>query len=214
LRQNAGVFQYRIAEVGSSDFTTWLQLRTDLYLETGLITPDELDSTGFYLDPYEDHSVHVLASDDHGVDIGCTRLIDGSDGAPLQVTDLFGITPLSRPSEASGTAVVAAYRKSWVSLGLYRALFEIALDRRHEHRYAILEPRYLASLRALGYPYEVVSEPMDVFGFPNVACVYPLADVLASMQKADGPSASVIYRYFARPFGWTLTEQDLLEPAP
>jgi len=208
------VFRYRIAEVGSSDFATWLQLRTDLYLETGLITPDELDPAGLFVDAYERHSVHVLASDDHGVDIGCTRLIDGSDGAPLQVTDMFGITPLSRPSEASGTAVVASYRKSWVSLGLYRALFEIAVDRGHEHRYAILEPRYLASLRALGYPYEVVGEPMDVFGYPNIAGVYPLADLLASMQKAEGPSASVIYHYFARPFGWTLTEKDLLEAAP
>ena len=47
------VFRYRIAEIGSSDFTTWLRLRTDLYLESGLITPDELDSTGFYVDRYE-----------------------------------------------------------------------------------------------------------------------------------------------------------------
>ena len=208
------MFHYRIAEPGSADFTTWLRLRTDLYLESGLITPGELDSAGLYVDQYEGHSVHVLASDEHGADIACTRLIDGSDGAPLQVTDLFGITPLSRPSEASGTAVVAPYRKSWVSLGLYRALFEIAVDRKHEHRYAILEPRYLASLRALGYPYEVVGEPLNVFGFPNIAGVYPVADLLASMQQADGPQASVTYRYFARPFEWTLTEEDLLEPAP
>ena len=208
------MFRYRIAEVGSSDYTTWLRLRTDVYLESGLIPADELDSTGLYVDRYEDHSAHVLASDGHGADIACTRLIDGSDGAPLQVTELFGITPRSRPSEASGTAVVAQYRKSWVSLGLYRALFEIAVERKHEHRYSILEPRYLASLRALGYPYEVVGEPLNVFGFPNIAGVYPVADLLPSMQKSDGPHASVTYRYFARPFEWTLTEEDLLEPAP
>ena len=208
------MFRYRIAEPGSADFDRWLRLRTDLYLETGLITPDELDSTGLYVDPYEGHSVHVLASDDDGADLGCTRLIDGSDGAPLQVADLFGITPLSRPSEASGTAVVAPYRKSWVSLGLYRALFQIAVDRGHEHRYSIVEPQYLASLRALGYPYAVLGEPLNVFGHPNIACVYPVADLLPSMQKADGPAASMTYRYFARPFAWTLTEEDLMEPAP
>jgi len=129
------------------------------------------------------------------------------------VTDLFGITPLSRSSEASGTAVVAPYRKSWVSLGLYRALLDIAVERQHEHRYSIVEPRYLASLRALGYPYEVVGEPLNVFGHPNVAAVYPVADLLPSMQKADGPNASVIHRYFSRPFEWTLTDDDLSEPA-
>lgn len=208
------MFSYRVATPGSADFTSWLRLRTDLYLESNLIRPDELDATGLYVDRYEDHSVHVLASDDHGVDVGCTRLIDGSDGAPLQVADLFGITPLSRSSEASGTAIVAPYRKSWVSLGLYRALFEIAVDRRHEHRYSIVEPPYLNSLRALGYPYEVVGEPLNVFGHPNIACVYPLAGLLPSMQTADGPRAAVTYRYFSRPFTWTLTDEDLPGPQP
>lgn len=208
------VFHYRIAEPGGPDFARWLQLRTDLYLETDLITPDELDSTGLFVDQYEDHAVHVLASDEQGSDIGCTRLIDGSDGAPLQVTDLFDITPLNRSSEASGTAVAPPYRKSWVSLGLYRALFEIAVSRGHEHRYSIVEPPYLDNLRALGYPYEVVGGPLHVFGHENLACVYPVADLLPSMQKADGPQASIVHRYFARPFDWTLSEEDVLESAP
>lgn len=208
------MFRYRIADPGSADFTTWLRLRTDLYLETGLVAPDELDSTGLYVDSFEAHSVHVLASDEDGADIGCTRLIDGSDGAPLQVTDLFDLEPLSRSSEASGTAVVAPYRKSWVSLGLYRALYQIAVDRGHEHRYSIVEPPYLANLRALGYPYEVVGGPLNVFGHPNLACVYPLADLLPSMQVADGPNASIIHRYFERPFQWTLSREDVMERAP
>jgi hypothetical protein len=141
-------------------------------------------------------------------------LIDGSGGAPLQVTDLFGIPPLSRPSEASGTAVAPPYRKSWASLGLYRALFEIAVSRGHEHRYSIVEPPYLDNLRALGYPYEVVGGPLHVFGHANLACVYRVADLLPSMQKADGPQASIVHGYFARPFEWTLDEEDVLESAP
>lgn len=207
-------FRYRVAVPGSADFTSWLQLRTDLYLETDLITPDELGPDGLYVDQYEGHAVHVLASDDQGADIGCTRLIDGSDGAPLQVADLFGITPLSRSSEASGTAVVPEYRRSWASLGLYRALFEIAVERGHEHRYSIVEPPYLANLRSLGYPYEVVGEPLHVFGHENIACVYPLAALLPSMETADSPLAPVIHRYFSRPFDWTLSEADMLEARP
>ena len=204
-------FSYRVAEHGSADFTTWLRLRTDLYLDTGLITSDEVGPDGVFVDEYDDHSVHVLATDDQGVDIGCTRLIDGSDGAPLQVTDLFGLTPLSRSSEASGTALVPHHRRSWASLGLYRALYEIAVERGHEHRYSIVEPPYLASLRALGYPYEVVGEPQHVFGHENLACVYPLADLLPAMKAATNPRAAIAYRYFSQPFSWTLTEEDVRE---
>jgi N-acyl-L-homoserine lactone synthetase len=207
------VFRYRIAKPGSADFDSWLRLRTDLYLETDLIRPDEVDrDTGVYVDQYEEYSTHLLAADDSGTDIACSRLIDGGDDRPLQVADLFGIETLPRSSETSGTAIVPGFRKSWATLGLYRAMSEIAVDRGHEHGYAIVEPPYLASLRALGYPFEVISEPMDVFGHSNVAAVFRRGDLLDSMGRAEGPYAPIILRYFSKPFEWTLTEVDLAQP--
>jgi len=204
------VFRYRIAKPGSSDFDRWLRLRQDVYRETGLITPGEVDgSTGFYVDQYDEYSTHVIASDDGGTDIACSRLIDGGDHLPLQVTDLFGIETEPRSSETSGVAAVPAYRKSWASLGLYRAMSAIAADRGHEYGYAIVEPPYLASLRRIGYPFEVISESKDVYGFANVAAVFRRGELLESMRIAEGPYASLAYRYFSKPFDWTLTEDDL-----
>ena len=56
---------------GTPDFTAWLRLRTDLYLDTGLITLDDLDGpSALYTDTYDDYSTHLLASDDDGVDVG------------------------------------------------------------------------------------------------------------------------------------------------
>jgi N-acyl-L-homoserine lactone synthetase len=210
VRQDGYVFRYRIAEAGSPDFDRWLRLRQDVYLETGLITPGEVDgSTGFYVDEYDEYSTHVIASDGGGTDIACSRLIDGGDHRPLQVTDLFGIKTEPRSSETSGVAAVSGYRKSWASLGLYRAMTEIAAERGHEYGYAIVEPPYLASLRRIGYPFEVISESKDVYGFPNVAAVFRRGELLESMRTAEGPYASLVYRYFSEPFDWRLTEDDL-----
>ena len=210
VRQDTFVFRYRIAESGSPDVDRWLRLRQDVYLETGLIAAGEVDGgTGFYADQYDEYSTHVIASDDSGTDIACSRLIDGGDDHPLQVTDLFGIETEPRSSETSGVAAIPSYRKSWASLGLYRAMSAIAAERGHEYGYAIVEPPYLASLRRIGYPFEVISEPKDVYGYPNVAAVFRRGDLLESMRTAGGPYASLVYRYFSKPFDWTLTGDDL-----
>lgn len=209
------MFRYRIAEPGTTDLEIWYRLRKELYLETGLIAPADVDPvSGDYVDEYDEYSTHLLAADAAGDDVGCSRLIDGRDERPLQVTDLFGIEAHPRSSETSGTAVTTAYRKSWVSLGLYRAMSAIATERGHEYGYAIVEPPYLASLRALGYPFEVVSEPKVVYGKSNFAAVFRRGDLLESMRAADGPFSSVVLQYFLKPFDWTLTEHDLAQPVP
>lgn len=207
------MFRYRIAEPGSADLDSWLRLRTGLFLESGLITADDLErDSGFFVDQYDDHAVHVLATDDAGADVGCTRMIEPDEGRPLQVTTMFDIDPLPNSYESSGSAVVPELRKSWVSLGLYRATFAIAGDRGYEHTYAIVEPPYLASLRAIGFPFEVISDERHVFGHPNVAAVYERRDLLASMDAATSPLAPIVARYFHQPFEWTLTERDVEAP--
>ena len=204
------MFRYRIVESGGADFDRWLSLRQALYLEFGLITNDEIDAgDGVYTDKYDPYSTHLLASDGAGRDIACCRLIDGGGDLPLQVADLFGIETHPSSSETSGLAVAPEYRKSWASLGLYRAMTAIAAERGHEYGYAIVEPWYLDSLRGIGYPFEVISEPRDVYGHPNVAAVFRRGDLLESMRTADGPFAPMVHRYFSKPFLWTLDEDDV-----
>ncbi len=203
------MFRFRIAENGSPDLDRWLELRTTLYTESGLINSDQIDANGRYVDEYDDYSTHLLASDDTGVDIGCCRIIEPQGDQTLPITDLFGIEPHPRSYEGSGVAVLPRYRKALVSLGMYRAIAELADQRGYEYSYSILEEPVLAALRRLGYPIQVLSEPMFVFNAPNVAAVIKRSEMLASMENSDGELSSIVLRYYRKPFEWSLTESDL-----
>jgi N-acyl-L-homoserine lactone synthetase len=203
------VFRFRIAEQGSPDLDRWLELRTTLYLESGLINDDQVDANGMYVDQYDDYSTHLLASDDAGVDIGCCRIIEPQGDQTLPVTDLFGIEPLPRSYEASGVAVLPRYRKALVSLGMYRAIADLADQKGYEYSYSIVEEPVLAALRGLGYPIRVLSEPLFVFNAPNVAAVIDRNETLAAMEKFDSALSSLFLRYYRKPFEWSLTESDL-----
>lgn len=204
------MFSYRIAEPGSADLDRWYRLRTDLYLSSGLIAPDDVEAaSGVYRDVYDEYSTFILAADHAGVDIGCCRMIEGSAGRPLPVQDLFGIEPLPHSYEGSGVAVAPEHRKGLVSLGLYRAMAALADERGYEYAYSIVEPPYLAFLCELGYPYEALSEPRTVFNAPNVAGVIRRSDTMAAMEAAEGPFAAILLRYYRKPFDWTLTQPDL-----
>jgi len=203
------VFRFRIAENGSPDLDRWLELRTTLYMESGLINRDQIDAGGRYVDQYDDYSTHLLASDDAGVDIGCCRIIEPQGDQTLPITDLFGIEPLPRSYEGSGVAVSPRYRKALVSLGMYRAIADLADQKGYEFSYSILEEPVLASLRRLGYPIQVLSEPLFVFNAPNVAAVINRSDMLASMETSEGALSSIMLRYYRKPFEWSLTEGDL-----
>ncbi|MGA9103141.1 hypothetical protein [Aeromicrobium sp.] len=202
------MFRIRIAELGTPDFTAWLRLRTDLYLDTGLITLDDLDGpSALYTDTYDDYSTHLLASDDDGVDVGCCRMIEPQGDQTLPVTDLFGIDPVHRSFEGSGVAVLPRLRKSMMSLGLYRAMAYVGDQRGYEYSYSIIEAPVLASLLRLGYPLRVLSEPRFVFNAPNVAAIMDRTEILRSLERID--ASSLVLRYYRKPFEWSLTEKDL-----
>jgi N-acyl-L-homoserine lactone synthetase len=204
------MFRFRIAERGSADFSAWLRLRTDLYLDTGLVTSDDLDeASGVYTDSYDDHSTHLLASDDDGVDIGTCRMIETYGDQTLPVTDLFGVERRPHSYEGSGVAVLPRLRKSMVSLGMYRAMAELADQRGYEYSYSIVEEPVLAYLHRLGYPLQVLSESRFVFNAANVATVIDRRELLPSFEKSDHELSAIVLRYYRKPFEWSLTESDL-----
>ena len=203
------MFRYRIAEAGTDDLRAWHRLRTDLYLDSGLITRDDIDpDSGQFVDAYDDHSVHLLAANDEGADIGCWRMIEPGPGRTLPVTDLFGIDVLPNAWESSGSAVLPPYRKSPVSLGFFRALFSLAEERGYENVYGIVEQPYLAATLKSGFPVEVVSEPRFVFNALNVVTLTRRSSMVALIEnRSDDVPAFVTY--FRTPFDWTLSVEDL-----
>ncbi len=189
------MFRYRVAVPGSASLERWYRLRTEEYLRHGLITTEEVDaSTGLYIDPYDEHSIHVLASNEDDVDVGCVRMVESADGHVLPVSDLFEIDVLPRSWELSANLVLPQYRKSSLKPGLYRAVFSLAQDKGYENMYGIVEPSYLdALIRTTGAPIEVVSEPRFVFNALNVVIVVPRHMVRSVIEmpaeKASGFAA-------------------------
>jgi N-acyl-L-homoserine lactone synthetase len=204
------VFRYRIAEAGTDDLENWHRLRTQLYLEAGLVTAADLDSSGMYRDQYSEHSIHILAATDDGVDIGCWRMIEPAEGRTLQVTDLFGIDVLAKAYESSGAAIVPKYRRSIAALGFYRASYELAEEGGYEYTYGIVEEPVPESVRRFGFPIEVISEPRNVFGAPNVVVLTRRGEIVESIRAADATRpGSALAHLWERPFTWTLAESDL-----
>jgi N-acyl-L-homoserine lactone synthetase len=203
------VFCYRIAEPGTPDLESWHRLRTDLYLASGLITADDIDSeSGYFVDTYDDHSIHLLAAHDDDGDIGCWRMVEPASGRILPVTELFGIDVLPNAWESSGSAVLPAYRKTPVTLGFYRALFSLAEEKGYENAYGIVEQPYLDAALRNGYPIEVVGEPRFVFNAQNVATL-TRRSALVSVIEAPADDAPAFAAYFRKPFDWTLSSGDL-----
>jgi N-acyl-L-homoserine lactone synthetase len=203
------VFRYRIAVHGTYDFDRWRRLRTRLYLDTGLITPADIDpDAGVFVDVYDDHSVHLLAANEDGVDVGCLRMIEPGAGRTLPVTDLFDIDVLPHAWEVSGGAVEPKYRKSLIMLGFYRALFWLAEEREYQNMYAIVEQAVLDNALNSGLPVEVVSEPRFVFNALNVVTLIRRSSMVAAIES-DSDDAPVFASYFRKPFDWTLSVDDL-----
>jgi len=201
------MIRYRIAEPGG-DLEIFHRMRTEVYLAEGLITPPDVDpETGLFTDQYDEHSIHLLAANDDGVDIGCWRMVESGPGRTLPVTDLFGVHVLPRSFESSGSAIIPSYRKTLVGLGFFRALLAVADERGLDNAYGIVEPPYLATTRAIGIPIEVLSEPRHVFNADNVA-IMVRRDALMAVLDTVAESVPGFVDYFLKPFDWTLSDHE------
>jgi len=201
------MIRYRIAEPGGDDLEIYHRMRTEVYLAEGLITPTDVDpETGLFTDQYDEHSIHLLAANDDGVDIGCWRMVESGPGR-LPVTDLFGVDVPPRSYESSGSAITPAYRKTMVGLGFFRAMLAVADERGLDNAYGIVEPPYLATARAIGIPIEVLSEPRYVFNADNVAIVVR-RDALMAVLDTVAESVPAFVDYFLKPFDWTLSDHE------
>ncbi len=200
------MIRYRVAE-SADDLATYHRLRTAVYLETGLVTTADVDSTtGLYVDRYDDHSLHLLATNDDGLDVGCWRMVESGPGRTLPVTDHFDIDVVPDSFESSGSAIVPAYRKSLVGLGFFRAMLAVSDDRGFDAAYGIVEQGYLDHARAIGIPIDVLGEPRFVFNTDNVPVVVRRHELMAVLDTVAETLPDFV-DFFLKPFDWTLPDR-------
>ncbi|MFD3707644.1 GNAT family N-acyltransferase [Nocardia sp. NPDC058658] len=180
-------------------------MRTGVYLDSGRIRPDQLDPDGLFRDKYDDYSIHVLATED-GTAVGSIRMIQGRLGQ-LQACELFDLpAPEGDTFEVSACAVVRDYRKSMVTLGLYRALFDLGEQWGYRHAYMVLAEPFRQAIVALGFPAIAVSEPRRVYNSWDVVAAVKLSSVSPGLAGADRRRGdrTRFADFFTEPFAWSL----------
>lgn len=203
---------YRIEQVAEGNVPHWLEVRRDLYLASGLISPIDLDEDGSYCDQYDGYSRHVLVRDAAGRPQGCARLIvRNGPHQPLQVEKQFQVAVEIGSVEVSGFAVSAAASNGLASLGLARAMVELAREEGADHLYAEVEPWFFTSLRRTGFPFKAITDEQWLYNAWNFVAhvrVSAILDVVAASPVAT--DASAMATYFRRPWTWSISTEDLV----
>ena len=167
------------------------RLRHDVYVrEKGWIS-NAFAPGGRESDPFDSEATLITAYDLKGEPVGAIRLIHrpvGTTGQRLPVE----LDPFSRrldgarsAVEVSRLAVAAAHRgNSLVMLGLCRMVLQEMEAARIDDCYAIVERPLLISLRAIGFPFRVLGEPIEHFGGLVSVVVAPVAELVPGAVKA------------------------------
>lgn len=212
-----GIFRYVTVNEGPL-LDRWFELRTQIYLESGLIGIAELNAQGRYVDTYDDHSEHVLFFDEEAPasPIGTLRLVDGRRTA-LPVTNLFGVRTSLDAVEVSGFAVLRQYRKSFVTLGAYRLLWGYALDKAYDEIHFEIEEPLHQSLKWIGIPALATSESRITFNALNTPFMNRPEEWIPSVRARDqvrARSGLSVSRVFESPFNGLFDIDDFMATKP
>lgn len=190
---------YRYVRVDSDvDRQDWFRTRQNVYLGSGLITPEDL-TDGVYQDAFDARCHHVLACDQDGEPVGSVRLIvrDG-DAAPLHLEGHFAMDIEPSSAEISGLTVVPGHRTSEVFSGLCRALYELTREHRIIWLYAEVEPPFLKAIQVAGFPFEAVTDKRWIYNAWNFVIRLSLPGFVALADEMDaGGQMSPISTPFA-----------------
>lgn len=202
---------YRMVLASSpGDCELWMQLRRDLYLGSGLIGPQQLVE-GAYRDKYDSYSHHVLVLTESDEAVGCGRLILRDEGRPLQVEEHFELNVATTSAEVSGFAIAEDHKAGLATLGLTRALVEVAGDLGVETLYAEVEPWFLSALQRMGFPFAPLTEAKWLYNTWNLTAAVAVAQIWDVVAKANHQAApSAMAAYFSSPWTWTISAADLV----
>lgn len=209
------IFRYEVVE-SQSGLVTWSGLRARLYLDSGLINPEDLDEFGLYTDEYDQHSQHhvVYAGSDSIIPVGTCRIIDGR-ATKLQMAHHFDLSVDSNAFEISGFAIAKEYRKTFVTLGFYKIMYTVAEHRQYDFAYMEVELPFLDALREIGFPVKVMSPPRHLYNTENVAVRIRVSDVVTSLKSADARRNNLTRfgDFFEEPFHGIVDTADIFSEA-
>jgi N-acyl-L-homoserine lactone synthetase len=208
-----------IRRIEADELPIWHAIRTQVYLERGYVTAQQLNAASLFVDSHDIHAQHIGAFSADEM-IGTFRLIfRGNPSGLLPVEELFGrILPAHVVAvEPSGLAVLKEYRSftGLAFVGLLRGIFELAVEAGADFLYPVLEMQMIRWLQSIGFPIDTISEPRNVYNSENWATCCSVGNLVESIEKKDRSRSRLKYGpVFANPFDGWLTEDDIKSPRP
>ncbi len=190
----------RVAE--DSDIEAIQRCRFDVYSEMGYINPSDFPE-GRESDSYDDYAVSVVATSNTALSaVGTTRLILGRGGSlPIQESDhhAIDVSDYGNVAEISRLCVRKQFRKSTISLGMYRVLFHIVDVEKIDAVFAIVDDDFYRTIKWIGFPFRQIGESKDHMGM-TVPCVCLISNVLPALQESENANLLGITELFERPY--------------
>lgn len=193
---------YRISRIDydTKQLRAAQKLRAEVYRDMGFLSEEDLTG-GLDIDKDDEHAVHIGAFDLQGQLVGTIRVIL-PDGVGLPVSKLFEIETDDNSVEISRYAIHEDHRGLAVALGLCRAACHEVAQNGKDMMYAVVEKQLLESLLWLGFPFETLKGPKEVYKSHNYATRCPQSAVVDCMRKRDKKRAEQTASYFAEPFSF------------
>ncbi|MCL6472536.1 MAG: GNAT family N-acetyltransferase [Firmicutes bacterium] len=147
-------------------------------------------------DEFDQHAIHFIALDEKENAIGSIRLIlDSPTGFP--VNKYFGIPKMDVPGVAAEVSRLVVLREKRsidhdIMLSLCKAIYDYSIDHGIKYWYAILDRRFIALSRRLGFIFKQVGDCKYCLG--DVTAPYVL-DIEETMQNLHDKNPS-LYLFF------------------
>ncbi len=170
------------------------RLRAEVYVEQGFLHPDQLVG-GLDLDGQDHRAVNLGAFEIGSGDlVGSFRLIF-RDGTLLPIEEQYGLQlDAKTPIELSRLAVARPHRATALSIGLWKAAFDVAADAEVDYAFAIIENPLFSMLNRLGLPFVKIGEPLVIYNTLNWPARCRAADLLPSMMSVRPDLAELFER--------------------
>ena len=188
--------QYAIADT-SELILAAKQLCHDVYLEHGYI--DHAYPGKIIPNVQDDNAVYIVALNDDREVVGTIRLSFGKYFATLKAWK-NKIYPHSLEQimhahcfEIGALAVNKDFASQRISWGLYKAVYQYAIDAQLDYGIISMDARALRSMEMLGWKVERIGEPMDYFGSLTVPGIMPVRQQLHAIEMKNNP----YYKYVA-----------------
>lgn len=184
--------------VGTQELDSIQLLRAKVYEAEGLETPAAF-TNGRLVDDDDDWAYHVAAFTVEGMVMAGAFKLTVRHLHSMRVEGIWAPEVLRVPgggkaAELARLVVAPEYRTLGVSLGLWQAVYRLAISLGVEAAYAMQRTRTLDNEIRMGLPVTKLADPVDIHGHSYTPTVISVPSVISSIYNAN-PELAFFFSY-------------------